>query len=432
MSRTMNLIAYLKTGPSMLYAGGWRHPEARLDDIFSPRRYEYLARLLEDARFDGCFFADTFGLSDVHGGSFDSVVRSGGQISYLDPMTVLPVMAAATSNLGLGATLSTSFFHPYHLARSLMSLDLMSNGRAAWNVVTSTLELEAKNFGVPWHDKDVRYDIADEVLEACEKLWRSWDDDALIMDKESGIFADPSKVHYANYVGKWVESRGPISIPRSPQGQPVLMQAGSSERGRQFAARWAEIVFAIHRNKAKAMPFYRDIKDRVEAAGRNPDHCRILIQATCVVAETDEIAREKAEFAEQLASEELRATYASTLLATDLTKTSGQSDISLSAAREGSQGLVDLYRENKGNEGATIQDAAKKIFPDIIHGSADTVADVLEDLFVSKCCDGFVITPITLPGSHEAFARAVVPKLQKRGLFRKEYSGKTMRANLIG
>lgn len=431
MSRSMNLIAYLKTGPSLLHAGGWRHPEARLDDIFSPRRYEYLARLLEDSCFDGCFFADTFGLSDVHGGSFASVVRSGGQISYLDPMTVLPVMAAATRHLGLGVTLSTSFFHPYHLARSLMSLDTFSNGRAAWNIVTSTHELEAKNFGVPWYDKDVRYDIAEEVVEACMKLWQSWDPSALIMDKESGVFGDPDKVHYADYVGNWVQSRGPISIPRSPQGHPVLMQAGSSERGRQFGAKWAEIVFAIHRNKSQSVPFYRDMKDRVQRAGRNPDHCRILIQATCVVGETDEIARDKAKFAEELASEELALTYASGLLATDLSKNVEKQDISISADREGSQGLVDLFKENKAQEGASVKDAARRIFPDIISGNPKTVADQLEDLFVSECCDGFIITPITLPSSHEAFARAVVPELQRRGLFRKAYAGDTLRGNLL-
>ena len=246
--RQMHLIAYLKTGPTALHNGGWRHPESMLDDILEPSRYEHIARVLEAAKFDGCFFADLFGLYDVHGGSFDPYVRRGGQISYLDPTVVLPVMAAVTRNLGIGATLSTSFHSAYHLARWLGSLDAMSKGRVAWNVVTSATDLEAQNAGMDeLPPRDERYDRADEVLEACFALWNSWDEDAFIKDKEAGIFADPAKVHYANYEGRWIKSRGPLSIPRSPQGRPVIMQAGSSDRGREFAARWAEVIFTAQR-----------------------------------------------------------------------------------------------------------------------------------------------------------------------------------------
>ncbi|MGL4290994.1 MAG: LLM class flavin-dependent oxidoreductase, partial [Phreatobacter sp.] len=195
--RQMHLVAYLKTGPTAMHVGGWRHPDSTLDDILDPARYEHIARVLEAAKFDGCFFADLFGLYDIHGGSFDAYVRRGGQISFLDPTVVLPVMAAVTRNLGLGATLSTSFHTPYHLARWLGSLDVMSKGRVAWNVVTSATDLEAQNAGLSeLPPREQRYDRADEVLEACFALWNSWDADAFVLDKQAGVLADPAKVHY--------------------------------------------------------------------------------------------------------------------------------------------------------------------------------------------------------------------------------------------
>jgi len=182
----MHLVAYLKTGPTSVHVGGWRHPESQIDNLFEPSRYQQIAQELEAACVDACFFADLLGLYDIHKDSFDSYVKYGGQISYLDPMTVLPLMAAATSHLGLGATLSTTFFNAYHLARSLNSLDVLSKGRVAWNVVTSATNLEAQNFGfdsiLP---REQRYDHADEVLEACCALWDCWQESALVMDTAS-------------------------------------------------------------------------------------------------------------------------------------------------------------------------------------------------------------------------------------------------------
>ncbi|HKM68701.1 MAG TPA: NtaA/DmoA family FMN-dependent monooxygenase, partial [Stellaceae bacterium] len=295
--RKMNLLAYIKTGPTAQLAGAWRHPEADLDDIFQPGRYEHLARVLEAARFDGCFFADTLGLPDIYKGSFDTYLRYGGQLSYLDPMVVLPVMARATRHLGLGATLSTTFHHPYHLARILASLDHLSHGRACWNVVTSTTDFEARNFGLAdLPAKEERYDRADEVVEACCALWDCWQEDALVMDKESGFFIDPEKVRYANYDGRYVRTRGPLTIPRSPQGRPVLMQAGSSPRGRDFAARWAEAIFCSSGSKKDAIEFYTDLKGRMARFGRLPDDCAICTSTTIVLGETQSIAREKAAY----------------------------------------------------------------------------------------------------------------------------------------
>ena len=250
VTRKMHLVAYLKTGPTASYASAWRHPSAPLHDIWDAERYEHLARLLEHARFDAGFFADGLGLPDLYKSSFADYVGRGGQLSLIDPMTVLPLMARVTRHLGLGNTISTTFNQPYQIARSLGSLDLLSRGRAAWNVVTSATDYEARNCGmdgVP--PKDDRYDRADDVLEACYALWDCWDADALVMDRESGVFADASKIRYANHVGPFVRTRGPMSIPRSPQGRPLILQAGSSPRGRECAARWADMIFCTTATK---------------------------------------------------------------------------------------------------------------------------------------------------------------------------------------
>ena len=345
--RKMHLLAYVKTGPTAQLAGAWRHPEADLDDIFKPERYEHMARVLEAARFDGCFFADTLGLPDIYKGSFDTYLRYGGQLSYLDPMVVLPVMARATRYLGLGATLSTTFHHPYHLARILASLDHLSHGRACWNVVTSTTDFEARNFGLAdLPAKELRYDRADEVVEACCALWDCWQEDALVMDKESGLFIDPEKVRYADYEGRHVRTRGPLTIPRSPQGRPVLMQAGSSPRGRDFAARWAEAIFCSSGSKKDAIEFYTDIKGRMARFGRTPDDCVICTSTTVVLGETEAIAREKAEYLLSLVPLEMVLATNSAMLGVDLSQTRDEVELGRNKGHQGHGGLEDLRRSS--------------------------------------------------------------------------------------
>ena len=233
--RKMHLVAYLMAGPSASYPSTWRHPAATLHDLFEPERWEHLAKVMEAAFFDACFFADSLGIPDLYKGRYDDYIGRGGQLSLLDPMTLLPLMARVTSRLGLGVTLSTSFTPAYLLARYVSSLDLLSKGRAAWNVVTTGRDFEAQNCGVPGlPPKEQRYDMADEVLEACEALWNGWDADALVLDKASGVFADPGKIRYANYRDRYVSTRGPLPGPRSPQGRPVLMQV-AKDKGISFA-----------------------------------------------------------------------------------------------------------------------------------------------------------------------------------------------------
>ncbi len=431
MPRKMHLAAYLKTGPTALHGGGWRHPEAALGDIFEPARYQHIARVLEDACFDACFFADLFGLYDVHGSSPAAYVGRGGQISFLDPMTVLPIMAASTSRLGLGATLSTTLFNAYHLARSLLSLDVLSKGRVAWNIVTSATELEARNFGLDGLPaKDLRYDMADEVVEACLKLWASWDTDAFVFDKAHGRFADPAKVHYADYVGHYVRTKGPLSIPQSAQGHPVLMQAGSSERGRQFAARWAEVVFVAQHGKAEMQAFYADLKGRLAGHGRTSAQCAILVQISCVVGETEAIARERADYVNSLLDDELALATTSSNVGVDMTRYDGRGEIVALQGNQGMQGSVDYLNQVRAAENLTLGEAAKRTAAGQIVGTPHSIADQLEDLFLSHACDGFVVSPIVAPLSHEVFCRSIVPELQRRGLFRRAYAGTTLREHL--
>ena len=430
--RQMHLVAYSKTGPTARHVGGWRHPESTLDDFLKPGRYAQYARTLEDARFDGCFFADLIGIYDIYGNSFETHVRNGGQISYLDPMVVLPVMAAATTRLGLGLTLSTTFHNPYHLARWLGSMDVMSEGRVAWNIVTSATELEARNVGATLPPREERYDRADEVLEACCALWNSWDEDAFILDKEKGIFADPAKVHYVDYEGKWVRTRGPLPTPRSPQGRPVLMQAGSSDRGRDFAARWAEAIFTDQRSQPALKAFYDDVKTRMARFGRAPGDCAILNATTFVIGETESIARERADYLKSLINPEMWAARVSGSIGVDVSTLKDEKSLAGLQGNQGIQGAVDRVRQTMRAEGLTIAEAVKEDRNSEIVGTPEHIADHLQEIFESGACDGFVVAPTYFPGMIEQFCRMVVPELQRRGLFRKEYAGKTLRENLLG
>ena len=430
MPRQMHLMAYLKTGPSAMHSGGWRHPNAALHDIFSPSRYAHIARVLEDARFDGCFYADTQGIPDIYEGSPRAYLQHGGQLSYLDPLTVLPIMAQATRHLGLGATLSTTFHHPYHLARTLASLDILSGGRACWNIVTSSTDFEARNFGMEeLPDKDLRYDRSDEVVEACCALWECWDQDALVMDKARGLFIDPRKVHYANYRGEYISTRGPLSIPPSPQRRPVLMQAGSSPRGREFAARWAEAIFCSPADKPSAIALYDDLKSRIVRRGRAPEDCAVLTWISVVLGETVAVARERLDHLNSLASLELDIATNSAMIGADLSQVHEAEGIAAAKKAQGHQGLEDRLHHIMKSEGISFEEAKRRGKTPMC-GTPAMVADYMQDLFESGGCDDFVVAPTIFPDMFEEFGRMVVPELQRRGVFRKEYAGRTMRENL--
>jgi FMN-dependent oxidoreductase (nitrilotriacetate monooxygenase family) len=429
-ARKLHLCAYLKTCATASYAPAWRHPAAPLHDIWDPDRYEHLARTLEAARFDAAFFADSLGAPDLYRGSYADYLGRGGQISLLDPMTVLPLMARVTTHLGLGPTLSTTFHQPYHLARMLGSLDLLSKGRVAWNVVTSSTDYEARNFGdqgIP--PKDLRYDRGDEVLEACFALWDCWDADAVVLDRTSGVFVDTAKVRRAEYHGRYVQTRGPLTIPRSPQGRPVIMQAGSSPRGREFSARWAELIFCSHATKADAIEYRDDIRARLDAVGRDPDGCAVLPSITVVIGETDSIAREKAAYLDSLTDPELVMASSSSLLGVDLSKVETAEQAETVAGNQGIAGSRDRMTQVARAQGISFAQAVRKP-RGLIAGTPKTIADMMEDWFVSGACDGFVLPWAVCPGTYEDFARMVTPELQRRGLLRTAYAGRTLRENI--
>ena len=241
--RQMTLVAFLQAQNCTNFVGSWRHPEAS-PDFMTADYYRHIARVLEAGKFHVGFFDDRLAMPDRYGGDHAHTVANGIRCVKMDPLTILTVMGMATERLGLGATYSTTYYEPFHVARVYATLDLMTNGRAAWNVVTSMNDGEALNMGHASHgEHDQRYDRADEFLEVVTGHWDSWDDDAIVLDKKTGLFAHPDKVRRLDHVGEFFRSRGPFTVPRSAQGHPVLIQAGQSGRGRRFAARWAELVF---------------------------------------------------------------------------------------------------------------------------------------------------------------------------------------------
>lgn len=430
MGKKMNLVAVPMVSPVVQHHGMWRHPDT-VNAFLDPATYESLARLLEQGRFDAAFFADGLTMFADAG----SVTEEGSLMSLLDPMQILAIMSRVTTHIGLGATLSASYIPPYLLARYTATLDLISGGRAAWNVVTSSSVSQAQNFGMDdLRARTSRYDYADEVLEACFGLWKSWDTSALVMDKESGRFADFSNVHVANYAGKYIKTRGPLNVPRSPQGHPVIMQAGASDRGREFAGRWAEMVFTAQYNLKAMQAFYQDIKGRMEKYGRNPEDCAILPSINIIVGETESIAREKQAYVDSLVSERQGLAVTSAMLGFDVTQLPLDEPIVDIQLEAGSRGVFDVIMEGSESEGLTLRQAARKFattaFTPMIVGTPSQVADEMQHYFEEGGCDGFILNPVTMPGSFEQAVRMVVPELQRRGIFRTEYKHKTLRETI--
>ena len=312
------------------------------------------------------------------------------------------------------------------MARTFATLDHLSGGRAAWNVVTSVNDSEAQNFGVDAHmDHDERYDRADEFLQACTGLWDSWDDDAMILDQAPGAFADPAKVREVRHKGRWFAVRGPLTVPRTPQGRPVILQAGSSGRGREFAAAWADLIFTGDPGLEVAQQHYREQKAQIAAAGRDPDTVRVLPMAYVVAGETQAIAEEKERlFLDAYVHPVASLTLLSELLNYDFARHDLDDVVTaeMMAASSGVRGLALGVRRHLGRE-VTVRDLAAHRAtllqgPRFV-GTATTVADQMEEWLSSGACDGFVLAATHLPGAFEDFVRMVVPVLQQRGLFRR-------------
>ncbi len=432
--RQIHLSAFLIAGHVAHSHALWRHPQTH-QGLFQPQIYQNIAKILEQGKFDLAFFADRLAISDGYGHNLEVGLKYGDQdAARLDPVPVLAMMAASTQYIGLGATRSTTYYHPYQVARTFATLDHLTCGRVAWNVVTSVNNGEAQNFGLEQHlEHDQRYDRADEFMQLTFKLWDSWQENALLLDRENGIFADPSKVNYINHQGEWFKSRGPLNVPRCPQGHPVIIQAGSSGRGKEFAARWAEVVFTIQPNLALAKDFYTNLKSRMAEYGRAPEDCKILTAVMPFIGETEAIAREQQSLHNDLVHPLVGLSTLSNHTNYDLSKHALDEPVE-KVEIQGMRGIFDMVVKLSQEEGLTLRDIGKLygasvLVPQIV-GTPRIVADQLETIFQAEACDGFVISPAYLPGSFEEFVELVVPELQQRGLFRTEYTGKTLRQHL--
>lgn len=430
MTRQMHLAAFMNAGP--MGTTGWRHPDAD-PGFMTPGYYRKIARILESACFDLAFIPDALSMPRSLGNSFRPAVEWGSGTPRLDPMTVLGVMAGVTEHLGLAATISTGYHEPYNLARTLGTFDYMTDGRAGWNIVTSFQDAEAQNFGQPrLPPRDERYARAEEVLEATTQLWDSWDDNVIFQDKESGHFGDPDRVRSVDYTGQYVSTQGPLSVPRPPQGSPLLIQAGASPRGRDFAARWADVIFSSAESLESAAAFYADIKNRARAHGRDPEQIRILTAATVVVGRTDEDAMARhvafANLVHPLAGLSRLAYHVNV----DLTKY--DLDGPLPTLDEvGVQGHYEEVVEFARRENLSVREIGRwygaRTEGNMI-GSPASIADNMELWMKEGASDGFMVQATHLPAAFEDFASFVVPELQRRGLHRTEYTGRTARETL--
>lgn len=436
--RQMTLVAFMQAQNCSNYPASWRHPQT-MPDFMTPQYYQRIARTLEEGKFDLAFFDDRLAMPDRYGDDYEEAVRHGIRVVKMDLVSIMTAMGLATKHLGIGGTYSTTYYEPFHVARVFATLDLMIGGRAAWNVVTSLNNSEALNFSQTEHlEHDLRYDRADEFLEVVLGHWNTWDNDAIKLDRENGIFADPKKVHRLDHKGKFFRSRGPFTVPRSPQGHPVLIQAGQSGRGRTFASRWGELIFVIFPNLAVGKKTYAEFKQQVQLQGRDPHKVKLSPLIYAVPGETKSIAEDKAALIDSLAhpmdslallSEVLNFDFASKPIDEPFTEQELKSISGLQAIRDR---VVNLSGKPNPTTRDFVQFSGRGTIREVptFVGTAQSIADQMEEWFNGGACDGFVLGATHMPGAYEDFVRLVVPELQRRGLFRKEYPGTTLRDTL--
>jgi FMN-dependent oxidoreductase (nitrilotriacetate monooxygenase family) len=435
MTRQMKLIGFLQAQNCSNYPASWRHPSSQ-PNWFSREYYEEIGRTLERGKFHLAFFDDRLAIPDRFGDDFRETVRHGIRAAKLDPVAVALTMGLATRHLGIGVTYSTTYYEPFHVARVFATADLLLNGRIAWNVVTSLNDSEAANFGASEHlGHDLRYDRADEFMEVVLGHWDSWEDDAVVFDRDTGLFADPAKVHRLDHQGTFFKSRGPFTVPRSPQGHPVIIQAGQSGRGKEFATQWGELIFVIYPNLDVARKQYADMKRLLRDKGR--DTC-IAPAVYPVVAETQAEAEDKFAAVDRLAKPIDSLALLSEVLNYDFASKPADEPFTPDELKaiSGLQAIRDRVVQLSGKPNPTVRDFVQfsgrgtlRELPTFV-GSAKTVADRLEEWFAGGACDGFVISATHVPGTYADFVQLVVPELQRRGLFRREYHGTTLRENL--
>jgi len=432
--RRMHLAALMIAGPVAHSHALWRNPDHEVP-FLSPEYYVEVARILERGLFDLLFFADRLAIADRFGGDKEVGLRYGDQdATRMDPLPVLGLLAATTGRLGLGATRSTTYDQPYHVARAFRTLDHLSRGRVGWNVVTSMNDGEALNFGLDSHlDHDRRYDRADEFLELTCKLWDSWEKDALVLDRAAGHYAHPEKVHYVDHAGTFFRSRGPLNIPPGPQGRPVIIQAGASDRGRAFAARWAEVIFNISPTVEDMRSFTTGVRADMDRFGRPHADCRILAAVMPFVGGSEAEALDKRDRMNALVHPLAGLSTLSAHFNMDASK------LELDAPVErlegsGTRGLSRLADRIARDEGLTLREIGQRYGQSVlvpqICGTGRQVAEQLAHYFAAGQVDGFVLSPAFLPDSAEDFVLHVVPELQQMGLYRTGYTAATLRGHL--
>ena len=430
----MHLAQFLCHSPTYHSLAMWRHPKTAAAgfDWMRPELYQHIARTCERGLFDMVFFADLNYISDTFTGSLAPSLRNATQAPEHDPIPLLSFMAAVTSRIGLGATYSVSHQHPFHAARLWATLDHLTRGRAAWNVVTTLNHNQSANYGEEMKPTDDRYDRAHEFMEVCQKLWASWDDDAVVMDRAAGIFANPNKVHRIEHQGRFFRSRGPLNVVPSPQRGPAILQAGTSGKGRDFAARYADAVFAIQPNLEGARALYDDIKRAAVDYGRPSGACKLLFGVQPILGATRAEALERQ--AEHNALVPLEGGLAILSGHLDFDLSSLPLDTIMAHRTEPKlQRMQTRYRTLTG-ELLTLEQVARNHgqsvgLPQMV-GTPAEVADQLESFFDFVGGDGFMLSPTHSPGAIEEFVDLVVPELQRRGRFRTRYTGITQRDHL--
>ncbi|MGY4661427.1 FMN-dependent oxidoreductase (nitrilotriacetate monooxygenase family) [Pseudomonas chlororaphis] len=425
----------LKLGAFLMATGhhvaAWRHPYVPADAGLDFSAYRQLARIAEAAKFDALFLADS--VAAATGPEAHRMARS----EQFEPLTLLAALSVVTEHIGLIATSTTSYNVPYHVARKYASLDHLSGGRAGWNLVTSDNAAEAQNFGRDEHMGHAeRYSRAREFHAVVTGLWDSWQDDAFVRDKSSGQYYDPAKLHVLDHQGEHFRVKGPLNVARPPQGYPVIVQAGSSEAGRELAAQTAEVVFTAQTSLASAQAFYADLKGRLARYGRGADSLKVMPGVFVVVGQSESEAREKYESFQQWVEPEVGVALLGRMLGNfDLSQYPLDGPLpALPLTESGQQSRQKLLVELAGKDNLSLAELGRKIAGGRGHysliGTPAQIADELQGWFEEGAADGFNVLVPHLPGGLQDFAGAVVPELQRRGLFRTEYEGKTLRENL--
>jgi alkanesulfonate monooxygenase len=426
--KQLRLGAFMR--PVSIHTGAWRYPGAWPDANFNFERLKQLAQTLERGRFDAFFMADHLALLNM---PIEALQRSHTATSF-EPFTLLSALAQHTQHLGLIATASTTFDEPFHIARRFASLDHLSGGRAGWNIVTTSNPDAALNFGREDHmEHDARYDRAREFYDVVTGLWDSWADDAFVRDVDSGRFFDPAKLHVLAHKGEHLSVRGPLHIARPVQGWPVIVQAGASEAGRQLAAETAELIFAAPGTLANARAFYADVKSRMRKLGRDPEHLKILPGAFTIVADTVDEAKAIRAKLDSLVHYDSAIASLSIALGHDASTFDPDGPLPevppTNASQSGRERVIELARR----ENLTVRQLAQRLggYGGLAFvGTAQTIADEMQEWLESEGSDGFNVMFPWLPGGLDAFVDRVVPELQRRGIFRQEYEGRTLRENL--